>query len=153
MSQELLYFNGINGTTGTYGLPPMTPQALSDQIQDSRFAEARRLEELEDKLKQVTANTKTIVEIVRLLAERQAQELTPGKSQELMGEATLASDWLKTFAQKLTETILGKQYVEPGNVLELENKLRQDLVETLGQIVRLLADKRNRELSAFLLNQ
>jgi hypothetical protein len=145
MSQDLLYFNGINGTTGTYGLPPMTPQALSDQIQNSSFAEAKRLQELEDKLKQVTTNVKTIVDIVKLLAERQAQELA--------GEAAPVGNWLGTFAPKLFETILGKQYVEPGNVLELEIKLRQDLVETLGQIVRLLADKRNQELSAFLLNK
>jgi hypothetical protein len=145
MSQELLYFNGINGTTGAYGLPPMTPQALADQIQDSSFAETLRLKELEDKLKQVTANTKTLVDIVGLLAKRQALELA--------GEAVPASDWLKTFARDLTETILGKQYVEPGNVLELENKLRQDLVSTLGKIVKLLADKSNSELSAFLLNK
>jgi len=145
MSQELLYFNGINGDKGTYGLPPMTPQALSDQIQESKFAEDKRLQVLEDKLKQIAANTKTLVDIVRLLAERPAQELT--------GAAPPAGDWLKPFAQDLIETILGKQYVEPGNVLELEIKLRQDLVETLAQIAKLLADKRNQELAALLLNQ
>ena len=43
--EDKLYFNGINGDKGTYGLPPMTPQALSDQIQASSLAEARRLKE------------------------------------------------------------------------------------------------------------
>ncbi len=36
----LLHFNGINGETGEYGLPPMTGAALSGFIQgesDKRF--------------------------------------------------------------------------------------------------------------------
>jgi hypothetical protein len=145
MSQDLLYFNGVNGDSGTYGLPPMTAQDLSDRILTNSAAEAKRLKDLEDKLRQITANTKTTVDLVRLLAERLAQELE--------GTAPPAGDWLGPFAQKLIETILGKQHVEKGNVLELELKLRQDLVEALGQIVRLLADKRNQELAAFLLNK
>ena len=30
-----LYFNGINGSTGAYGLAPMTDEALSDHILDT----------------------------------------------------------------------------------------------------------------------
>ena len=33
MSEELLYFNGVNGATGDYGLPPMTGGELSKFIQ------------------------------------------------------------------------------------------------------------------------
>ena len=32
MSEELLYFNGINGATGEYDLPPMTPHQLAQVI-------------------------------------------------------------------------------------------------------------------------
>jgi hypothetical protein len=34
MSEELLAFNGVNGATGEYGLPPMTNKTLVDQIID-----------------------------------------------------------------------------------------------------------------------
>lgn len=32
MSESLIYFNGINGATGSYGLPPMTPTQLSRAV-------------------------------------------------------------------------------------------------------------------------
>ncbi len=31
---ELLYFNGIDGASGTYGLEPMTAREFSDRIVD-----------------------------------------------------------------------------------------------------------------------
>ena len=36
MSVERLTFNGINGTTGAYGLRQMTPTELVQRIQESR---------------------------------------------------------------------------------------------------------------------
>ena len=33
MADEILYFNGVNGATGDYGLPPMTGEELSELLQ------------------------------------------------------------------------------------------------------------------------
>ena len=37
MANNLLYFNGVNGATGEYGLPPMTGEELSQFIDDLLF--------------------------------------------------------------------------------------------------------------------
>ena len=55
---DLLYFNGINGATGSYGLEPMTAESLSNQILDAKFAELDKLKELEAKLKRDTVTEK-----------------------------------------------------------------------------------------------
>ena len=39
MSEELLYFNGINGATGEYDLPPMTPHQLAQVISGEEIDE------------------------------------------------------------------------------------------------------------------
>jgi len=43
-NDELLYFNGVNGATGDYGLPPMKGEELSDFIQGA--AQPENLDEL-----------------------------------------------------------------------------------------------------------
>jgi hypothetical protein len=47
MSEELLAFNGINGATGEYGLPPMTPAKLAKFIEGAEIPE--NLNELKKK--------------------------------------------------------------------------------------------------------
>jgi hypothetical protein len=49
---ELLCFNGINGTSGAYGLGPMTAREFSDRIVDVQERKPENLDQLEEKLKQ-----------------------------------------------------------------------------------------------------
>jgi hypothetical protein len=49
--QDLLFFNGINGSTGDYLLPPMTPEQLSRIALSERFDEDQ-LEDIELKIRQ-----------------------------------------------------------------------------------------------------
>ncbi len=46
-----LYFNGINGSTGAYGLAPMTDEALSDHILDTEVDAPDNLKALEERAK------------------------------------------------------------------------------------------------------
>ena len=46
-----LYFNGINGSTGAYGLEPMTDEALSDHILETEVEAPDNLKALEERAK------------------------------------------------------------------------------------------------------
>lgn len=46
-----LYFNGINGSTGAYGLAPMTDEALSNRIVDMEVTPPDNLKALEERAK------------------------------------------------------------------------------------------------------
>ena len=48
---ELLFFNGINGSSGTYGMEPMTAQDFSDHIVGTADREPENLDSLKEKLK------------------------------------------------------------------------------------------------------
>ena len=54
MSNDLLYFNGVNGASGEYLLPPLTPQDISKLAQDEQL-DAKNLAEL--KWRHVQATT------------------------------------------------------------------------------------------------
>jgi hypothetical protein len=56
VKDNLLYFNGINGASGTYGLEPMTDQELSDLVIGIGEREPDNLADLKEKLKQDAAN-------------------------------------------------------------------------------------------------
>ncbi len=142
---DLLFFNGVNGTTGGYGLEPMTAEALSDQILDAQFAESKKLEELEAKLKRDTVNKKKVLQIVKTLSERAIQE--PGE------KSPSQSEWLEALAEELFTLILESKTAEPGRVRALAGKLEQDTINTIVLIAELLGDSRARELSELLLDK
>jgi hypothetical protein len=140
---DLLYFNGINGATGSYGLEPMTAKSLSNQILGAKFAELDKLKELEAKLKRGTVNRKKVLQIVEMLAQRAVKD--PGK------KAVSQNEWLEALAKELFTLIVGDKATEPGHIKELETKLKQDAVDTILLIATLLAESKARELSALLL--
>ncbi len=126
MSEELLYFNGVNGATGTYGLEPMTAAALSEQIQDDKYAEAEAIRKAEERLK--TAANK-VTDIVRLLAESNLAAIE--------GRFASPAEWRTQLAQGLASLLLGEG-IEPGALKRLESKLEQDTPSLLSSIVKLL---------------
>ena len=50
--EQLLFFNGIDGATGDYLFPPLTPEQVSKMAQGEEFDPAH-LRELEQKDRQV----------------------------------------------------------------------------------------------------
>ena len=54
MTEELLYFNGVNGDTGDYDLDPMTADRLFDVL--SGVAEPENIKELEYRVQWETEN-------------------------------------------------------------------------------------------------
>jgi hypothetical protein len=141
MSPEPLVFNGINGLTGTYGLPPMTGEELSAHILDESRQPDRAQRELERTLGR--DNTAKIVRIVRLLAETNLED---GPRDDAW-----RSDWLHRMATELAELLLGQEHPEPGRLSLLEHKLSRHTADQLVHIVELLARDRARELAEFLL--
>jgi HEAT repeat protein len=92
MSQELLYFNGINGATGMYGLPPMTSKELSNHITGDEDATPENLVELKEKLKSDALDK--VLGINRTLLS--------GDNARALEENTAARDvWLETLIQEL----------------------------------------------------
>jgi len=140
-SNALLYFNGINGATGSYGLEPMTDKTLSDHILGETDREADKRERIEKKLKRDTANK--IRAIVRLLAESNAQDVKR--------DAAWRDNWLERLAKELTTQLLGDEHTEPGKLRELSNRLRRHTVDKIVLIVELLARGQVEELAALLL--
>ena len=53
MSNDLLYFNGVNGASGEYLLPPLTPQDISKVAQGEQL-DAKHLAELKWRHEQAT---------------------------------------------------------------------------------------------------
>jgi DNA/RNA endonuclease G (NUC1)/V8-like Glu-specific endopeptidase len=60
-ASELLYFNGINGGTGEYLLPPLPPQAVAAFARGERI-DAKHLQELKIKYRRATEATFAVVE-------------------------------------------------------------------------------------------
>jgi hypothetical protein len=141
MSPETLVFNGINGLTGTYGLPPMTDEELSALILGASRRPDRAQGELERALGR--DNTAKIVRIVRLIAET---NLEAG-----LRDDAWRREWLHKLARELAELLLGQEYTELDRLRVLERKLARHTADQIVDIVELLARGRARELAKFLL--
>ncbi len=94
MSQELLHFNGINGATGIYGLPPMTSKRLADHIIGDEDTTPENLAELKEKLKSDTLDK--VLGINNTL-------LSGDNAQALEESAASRNAWLEALTQKLME--------------------------------------------------
>ena len=70
---ELLVFNGINGSSGTYGMEPMTAQAFSDHIIGTADRAPENLDSLKEKLKGDTAER--IFDIIKNLLSKENADL------------------------------------------------------------------------------
>ncbi len=116
MSQELLYFNGINGATGMYGLPPMTSKELADHITGDEGATPENLAELKEKLKSDALDK--VLGINRTLLS--------GENARALEENTAARDvWLETLIQELVGVPIDSinNSISKGLVTQQTNKL------------------------------
>jgi hypothetical protein len=122
MSQELLYFNGINGATGTYGLRPMTGQALADHITGDVDAMPDNLAELKEKLKNDALDK--IFDINKTL-------LSKDNAKALEEDAASRAAWLETLVRKLAAAPVDSinNSISKGIVAKQVNKLIEHLKE------------------------
>ncbi|HET91578.1 MAG TPA: hypothetical protein ENN99_12700 [Chloroflexi bacterium] len=141
---ELLYFNGINPTTGSYGLPPMTPEELSQKVWQDDLDAYQRMQALEEKLGRAAINAPKVLDIVTLLVEASVEMVR--------GRSIPPDEWFDELARRLSEIVLGEGEVQPGSVRELADRLRRDPVSTVKQIVERLSQGAGRELAELLLS-
>ncbi|MGD9316274.1 MAG: hypothetical protein PVG56_05530, partial [Anaerolineae bacterium] len=137
MDPQPLYFNGVNGLEGGYGLEPMTSEQLAAHILGTERQPPRRRQILARKLER--DNTDKILRIVRLLAESNAQDV--------QRDAAWHSEWLGTLALELAELLLPEEHSEPDRLKELEYRLARHTVDKIVHIVELLARGRAEELA------
>ncbi|MDF1514268.1 MAG: hypothetical protein P1S60_10715, partial [Anaerolineae bacterium] len=140
---DKLYFNGVNGTTGGYGLPPMQVSALADHILQDRQQISRRLHDIEEELNSKYANDNKIISVVDLLI-RMVLSLT---------EKNIHEDLvLDALATKLMHILLDKNDVLPGDIQEFSSLFKQKPVEMMAIIIRELGrgEQGSRELSRLL---
>ena len=142
---EKLYFNGVNGATGDYGLSPLAVEAFAGRILGARYAQARQLRDLQRELARHTANDRKLLALVELLATDLVRALD-------RAAAGAPFDWHRETAGEVLSILLGEG-AQPrfGDVSILAERLRQQPVETIVRIARLLSEGQGGILAQWLL--
>ncbi|MBN1580024.1 MAG: hypothetical protein JXA89_04930 [Anaerolineae bacterium] len=117
--EHVLSFNGVNGTTGTYGLAPMTDQALSDHIFGRSVTEPNQ-----GQVKQYILG-----EIQGIVADT----LDDQDIQNLETDQGARHKWADALSKKLEALF---EVAGPDNRHELERKLEQDVRKEMMRIQR-----------------
>lgn len=146
---DKLYFNGINGTTGAYGLEPMTAQAFANHVLDEWYAELREVGALKASLEGRVANDRKILEIVEQLVSMLVDQWD--------AQAPGSRAWSETLASRILSVVIdggGPPDVSAsiGDVRTLAQHLDRSPVETVRRLVRLLQQNQGAELAQWLLN-
>lgn len=147
---ERLYFNGINGMTGRYGVQPITVGALARHIVHTRSSMGRQVRALQAELAQRAVSERKILALVEFLAT----ELVAARS----GAVDETEDWFSDAARMLFSILAGDAPDAAGDALDaagdvhlLAQQLRQDAVAVLVRMVGLLQDGQGAALARWLL--
>ena len=145
MTQKI-YFNGVNGATGNYGMPPIPLTELTDHILQSRTQLNQRLHSIAAELNNKIVNENKIIAIVDLLMRAMLS---------LTGKNMPKDALLEGMAAKLMGILLEKNVVFPGDVQEFASLLKQEPVETMAYIIQQLGkgEYGARELSRLLTSE
>ena len=142
---EKLYFNGIQGTTGTYAVSPLTAEALAERILVGKSRATQDLRTLQRELAHRTSNAEKIVRITRLLTRDIAQAIA--------ARVPLNDAWFTHAAHQILTIVFGGSLApQPGDVRLLAERLSQDAVGTITRIVELLGAGEGTRLGRWLLN-
>ena len=146
MVTQKLYFNGVNGATGRYGLPPMSVTALTDHIMQNHVNLAQRLHSIEQELNNKMANENKIITIVDLL-----MRIMISLTSKNMPEDAL----LEGLAAKLMAILLEKNAVLPGDIQEFATLLKQQPIQITALIIQHLGkgQQGSRELARLLTSE
>jgi len=96
---EMLYFNGVNGETGHYGLQPMSAEALVHHVLKDRYSATRQLQDLQRELIDRTLNEQKVLDIVASLVQDVLRP--PSQSPDT------TADWPNRAARKILAILLG----------------------------------------------
>jgi hypothetical protein len=141
MNEGDLFFNGVNGATGSYGLRPMTRKDLADHILRGTGIKSDERKKVEGQLKR--GHAKKLAAIVRLLAKSSLEKVER--------DAAWESTWLRTLAEVLATEFLGDEHAEPDRLKALEDRLRRHTEDKIVDIVTLLVEGKAEELAKLLL--
>lgn len=141
---EKLFFNGVNGDTGQYGMPPMSAEALADRLLGERYRAVRQRQELQRSLVNRTLNEQKVLDIVACLMEDILALRSEPEHSSL--------DWPTTAADSILEILLGSEVTPtPEDRRFLTHRLQQQPVETVVRIVKLLQGGQGFVLTQWLL--
>ncbi|MGC9467373.1 MAG: hypothetical protein ACP5HS_02160 [Anaerolineae bacterium] len=142
---DKLYFNGLHGLTGRYGLEPMTVEALAHRILADRGDVVEQLRGLQRELAHRALNERKILDIVELLST--------DLGHAVRGDEALPDDWATVTAHKLLTILFGSQPdLGPGPAQMLAERLELHPREVFVRIVRLLSKGQGAALASWLLD-
>ncbi|MBN1247468.1 MAG: hypothetical protein JXC32_07400 [Anaerolineae bacterium] len=143
---DILFFNGVNGATGQYGLQPMSAEALADRVLSGRYHATRQRQELQRSLIDRTLNEQKVLDIVVCLVE-DILSLLDGASGE-------DRDWATGAADRVLSILLGPYAApSPEDRAFLTDRLAKQPVETLVRIVNLLQSGQGFALTQWLFDR
>jgi hypothetical protein len=136
MSEEHLYFNGVNGATGRYGLAPRTAEELSNHILGIEEQAPDNLTELKEKLKQDTINRIFNINAT-LLSDSNAENLEQDAASRLV--------WLEALLKALASlpiNSINSSINRTINATALRTLIGElnSLSQSTGDITALIAD-------------
>jgi hypothetical protein len=140
MDTEKLVFNGVNGATGDYGLPPQTCEELAQHIAGGAGRAPGRQEKL-DRLDRDSAPK--IAAIASFLAESNFEDVTRDEAWH--------GQWIARLARTLATELLDDTYAAPHQLKMLERRLSQHTVEKIEAIVSALVEGKAARLAELLL--
>ncbi len=140
---DRLYFNGINASTGTYGLEPMTPVDLARHILADQYDSVERLHALESELRRHIGSEAKLLALIDLLVQSNLDALS--------GVVNSQDAWAEEIARKVLGILLGNHDVLPGEVDQFTHRLRERPRETLRVVASMLSREQDHGLAKLLL--
>ncbi len=140
---DRLYFNGINASTGAYGLEPVTPEDLGRRILTDQYDRVERLRALESELQQHILSEAKLLALIDLLVQSNLDAL--------MGVVPSQAAWAEEVARKVLGVLLGNYEVLPGELDQFKQRLQVRPRETIRVVASMLSREQGRSLANLLL--
>jgi hypothetical protein len=139
-----LFFNGVNAASGRYGLAPMTAEDLAHHVLED-WAEAwQQRRHLRGDLERKVTNDRKILAIVKFLTTDVVRLLSEND--------TVAADWYVDAARRMLAILFDDgAAVGAGDALLLAERLRDDPVQAVTWVVKLLSTGQGAALAEWLL--
>ncbi len=139
-----IYFNGINGDTGDYGLKLDSVDAWYEQLTGHPFDES--LDEREEREKQKKAEEDARTRLEMALARQAKQRaaalvaaLASTLADALKPDSTRAAeDHWRALAEGVLQALLGEQYTTPENIALVQSRLQEHTAERLAEMAQML---------------
>ncbi len=142
---DRLYFNGINASTGAYGVEPMTPADLARRIITDQRYQFERLRTLESELQRYIGSEAKLLALIDLLVQSNLDALT--------GMFSSRDAWAEGVGRKVLGVLLGNQKALPGELDQFTHRLGERPRETLRVVAGMLSREQGHSLAKLLLGE